>query len=130
MYLTGLLQLLNRLPPFRQLLENGSETPLALLQAARPFITAGLRNERASTVMLLTARSEMVQQIVTQLQLWLPAQDEGGPAILTFPEADALPYERIGWSSATRQQRITALAALQSRSVTPPIVVASARALM
>lgn len=130
MHLTGLLELLNRLPPFRQLLEQGSETPLALLQSARPYITAGLHRARGSAILLLTARSEMVQQIVTQLGLWLPAPEEGGPAILSFPEADALPYERIGWSSATRQQRLTALAALQSRNNTQPVVVASARALM
>ncbi len=130
MHLTGLLELLNKLPPFRQLLANGSDTPLALLQSARPYITAGMRITRGDALLLLTARSEMVQQIVTQLALWLPSPDEGGPPILTFPEADALPYERIGWSSATRQQRLTALSALQSRNVTPPIVVASARALM
>ena len=130
MHLTGLLELLDRLPPFRQLLEQGSETPLALLHAARPYVTAGLRKARGNTIVLLTARSEMVQQIVSQLELWLPAPEEGGPTLLPFAEADALPYERIGWSGATRQQRLTALSALQSRSATPPIVVASARALM
>ena len=130
MHLTGLLELLTKLPPFRHLLENGSDAPLALLQSARPYITAGLRKERGNALILLTARSEMVQQIVAQLALWLPTPEEGGPPVLTFPEADALPYERIGWSSATRQQRLTALSALQSRNVTPPIVVASARALM
>ena len=62
--------------------------------------------------------------------MWLPPPEEGGPPILLFAEADALPYERIGWSSATRQQRLTALSALQSRTTSPPIVVASARALM
>ncbi|MCC6458281.1 MAG: transcription-repair coupling factor [Caldilineaceae bacterium] len=130
MHLTGLLELLNRLPPFRHLLENGSETPLALLQAARPYMTAGLYNARGNALLLLTARSEMVQQIVSQLALWLPEPEAGGPSILPFPEADALPYERIGWSSATRQQRLTALSALQSRTNAPPIVVASTRALM
>lgn len=130
MHLTGLLELLNRLPPFRQLLEQGSDTPLALLHSARPYVTAGLRQAQGNAIILLTARSEMVQQIVSQLELWLPSPAEGGPSLLPFAEADALPYERIGWSSATRQQRLTALSALQSRSVAPPIVVASARALM
>lgn len=130
MHLSGLLELLNRLPAFRQLLENGSSTPLALLQSARPYITAGLRNTRGNAVILVTARSEMVQQIITQLEIWLPSVGEGGPPLLNFAEPDALPYERIGWSSAARQQRLTALAALQSRNATPPIVVTSARALM
>lgn len=130
MHLNGLLELLNALPAFRDLLAVGSDKPLALLQAARPYVTAGIRHGRGSAVILLTARSEMVQQISTQLELWLPPVEEGGPPILPFAEADALPFERIGWSSATRQQRLTALSALQSRSGTSPIVVASARALM
>jgi transcription-repair coupling factor (superfamily II helicase) len=130
MHLTGLLELLNKLPPFRHLLEKGSDAPLALLHSARPYITAGLRNARGNAIILITARSEMVQQLVTQLELWLPEAEAGGPPILPFAEADALPYERIGWSSATRQQRLTALSTLQSRSATPPIVVTSARALM
>ena len=125
-----MVDLLPRLPAYRQLLDQGSDSPLALLQAARPFVAAGLRQARNRAVVLLTARSEMAQQLAVQLATWLPSRDEGGPAILTFAEPDALPYERIGWSSATRQQRLTALAALQSRVQTPPIVIASARALM
>ena len=130
MQLTGLLDLLSALPAFRQLLEQGSATPLALLHSARPYVTAGIRAARGNAVLLLTARSEMVQQVVTQLELWLPSVEQGGPPILAFAEADALPYERIAWSSATRQQRLTALSALQSRNIVPPIVVASARAVM
>src|SRR3954469_3127341 len=130
MHLTGLLELHNRLPPFRQLLESGSETPLALLQSARPYVAAGISQARPNGMILLTARGEMVQQIITQLELWLPSSEEGGPLLLPFAEADALPYERIGWSNATRQQRLTALSVLQSRTSAPPIVVTSARALM
>ncbi len=103
---------------------------MALLQAARPFVVAGLRQARPALVVLLTARSEMAQQLASQLATWLPAPEEGGPAVLSFAEPDALPYERIGWSNATRQQRLTTLAALQSRVQTPPVVIASARALM
>lgn len=130
MNLTGLVETLQRLPPFRRLLEAGSDESLALLQAARPFVAAGLYRARPKPLVLLTARQEMAQQIITQLALWLPPVEEGGPPILNFAEPDALPYERIAWSSATRQQRLTALAALQSRSGPPPIVVAGARALM
>ncbi len=130
MHLPGLVELLNQLPAFRHLVENGSEIPLALLQSARPYVAAGLRDARGGALLLLTARSEMVQQIVGQLGMWLPSPDEGGPTILPFPEADALPFERISWSAATRQQRLTALSALQSKNSVPPIVVASARAVM
>ncbi len=130
MNLNGLVACLPRVPAFRRLVEEGSETPLALLQAARPFVAAGLRQARPGPLLLLTARAEMAQQWVELLTMWLPPVEEGGPPVLRFAEPDALPYERIHWSAATRQQRLTALAALQSRSGTPPVVVASARALM
>ena len=130
MHLNGLLACLPKVPAFRRLVEEGSETPLALLQAARPFVAAGLRQARPGPLLLLTARSEMAQQWVDLLSVWLPPVEEGGPPVLRFAEPDALPYERIHWSAATRQQRLTALAALQSRSGPPPVVVASARALM
>jgi hypothetical protein len=48
------------------------------------------------------------------LELWLPPQEEGAPPVYHFAEPDALPYERIPWSSATRQKRLTALTALQN----------------
>uniref|UniRef100_A0A540VK97 Transcription-repair-coupling factor n=1 Tax=Litorilinea aerophila TaxID=1204385 RepID=A0A540VK97_9CHLR len=131
MKLTGLLTLLGQMPAFRQLLEEGDTQPQALLQAARPFVVAGLAVHRPRAVVFLTARGEMAQQLLVQLESWLPPVEEGGPSLHLFAEPDALPYERIAWSSATRQQRLTALAALQSRAAGPrPIVVASARALM
>ncbi len=135
MHLSGLLDLLARLPAFRDWLATlnappAEPTPQALLAAARPFVVAGVRMQRAAPIVLITARSEMAQQLCEQLELWLPPQAEGGPPVYHFAEPDALPYERIPWSSATRQKRLTALAALQNRSAPPPIVVASARALM
>lgn len=134
MVLSGLLDLLPGLPAFRawmQTLETPSaeSTPQALLAAARPFVAAGARMQRNAPLVLLTARSEMAQQIGDQLALWLPPTEEGGPPIYLFAEPDALPYERISWSSATRQRRLTALAALQSQRATPPVIVVSARAL-
>jgi len=135
MHLAGLLELLPGLPAFRNWLAMldappAEPTPQSLLAAARPFVVAGTRMHRATPIVLITARSEMAQQICEQLELWLPSQEAGGPPIYHFAEPDALPYERIAWSSATRQKRLTALAALQNRSASPPIIVASARALM
>ncbi|HXF61415.1 MAG TPA: transcription-repair coupling factor [Caldilineaceae bacterium] len=131
MNLSGLLTLLHDLPPFRRLLEEGGRAPLSLLQAARPYVTAGLKQAQGRALVLLISRSELAQQVITQLEQWLPSPAAGGPPLLHFAEPDALPYERIHWSSATRQQRLTALAALQSRREGPaPLVVASARALM
>ena len=129
--LTRLLDTLERLPAFQDLLSTLDSQPHGMLQAARPYITAGLSCHRSGPVVLLAGRSELAREYVAQLEQWLPPADEGGPPVLLFTEPDALPGERIHWTSATRQQRITSLAALQIRSESAaPIVVASARALM
>ena len=135
MNLAGLLPLLDGLPAFVECLTSLGEptaelTSQALLPAARPFVVAGLKQRRPGPLVLVTARSEMAQQLVDQLEAWLPPVDEGGPPVYLFADPDALPYERITWSSTTRQRRLTALAALQSRSGSAPLIVASARALM
>jgi transcription-repair coupling factor (superfamily II helicase) len=135
MNLAGLLPLLDGLPAFVDCLASldrstGGSTPQALLPAARPFVVAGLKQRRPGPLVLVTARSEMAQQLVDQLEAWLPPPDEGGPPVYLFADPDALPYERIAWSSTTRQRRLTALAALQSRTGPAPLVVASARALL
>ncbi len=141
MLLTGLLDLLTRSPAYADLLaaldtpeQRAALPPQALLGAARPFVAAGLRRHRPGALLFLTARSEMAQQLLDQLAHFLSPVEEGGPPLYHFADPDALPYERIPWSSATRQRRLTALAALQSRTGPPsgaaPVVVASARALM
>lgn len=130
MNLSGLLKLLRRLPAYQELLATSASTPQALLQSARSFVAAGLKTEREGALIFVTARSEMAQQITTQLESWLPPVEEGGPPILLFAEPDALPYERIAWSGFTRQLRLTALASLQSRIGKAPVIVTSARALM
>ncbi|MFN8441896.1 MAG: transcription-repair coupling factor [Caldilineaceae bacterium] len=139
MNLSGLLDILPAVPAFRDLVaqitahRSGTPTPLeaqALLTAARPFVVAGLKKQLPGPLVLLTSRSEMAQQLVDQLLDWLPPQDEGGPPVLQFADPDALPYERISWSSTTRQRRLTALSALQSKIGPAPVVVASARSLL
>lgn len=130
MHLSGLLDLFKQLPAYRELLDARPQEPQALLTAARSALTAALRLHGDGPVILLTARSEVAVQLVAQIESWLPQPEEGGPPVYLFAEPDALPYERIPWSGATRQRRLTALAALQSRQGVAPIVVASARALM
>ncbi len=135
MNLTGLLELLKSLPAYAELLTwarqpSASLPPQSLLQAARPYVIAGLKMHTPGPVIVLTARSEMALQLAEQLRVWLPPKDEGGPPVYHFADPDALPFERIHWSSATRQRRLTALAALQSRGDRRAIVIASARSLM
>ncbi len=131
MNLSALRGLLNRLPAYTKLLSDSEPAPQAIFQAARPFVAAALKQQRSGPLVYITARSETAQQVATELETWLVPPESGGPRIHIFAEPDALPYERISWSSATRQQRLTALSALQSRSAGPsPVIVASARALM
>lgn len=130
MNLSGLVKILQQLPAYRALVTQMDSTPQSLLAAARPLVVAGLKQERPGSLILVTARSEMAQQLATQLETWLPPVEEGGPPVFVFAEPDALPYERIAWSGYTRQQRLTAMAALQSRTGVRPVVIASARALM
>jgi transcription-repair coupling factor (superfamily II helicase) len=130
MNLSGLTKMLQQMPAYRELVTQMDSTPQALLAAARPLVAAGLKNDRPGALVLLTARSEMAQQLATQLETWLPPVTEGGPPVYVFAEPDALPYERIPWSGYTRQQRLTALSALQSRIGVRPVVITSARALM
>jgi transcription-repair coupling factor (superfamily II helicase) len=136
MKLYGLVDLLPQVPAFSEWLaqlKGGQETdPQSVLQAARAYLTAGLAAHWQGPLVLVTARSEMAQQLVDQLLTWLPPLDRGGAPVYHFADPDALPYERISWSGATRQRRLTTLAALQRArgEAAPPIVVVSARALM
>ncbi|MBX3010143.1 MAG: transcription-repair coupling factor [Caldilineaceae bacterium] len=130
MNLSGIVKALQQVPAYRDFVGTLDSTPQALLSSARPVVAAGLKQDRPGALLFLTARSEMAQQLATQVETWLPPVEEGGPPVYVFAEPDALPYERIAWSGYTRQQRLTALAALQSRTGVKPIVIASARALM
>ncbi|MFN2204084.1 MAG: transcription-repair coupling factor [Caldilineaceae bacterium] len=129
--LSHLVESLNRLPSFRRLLVTPDSTAHGVLQSARPFVTAGLHRFGSGPVLLLAGRGELAREYVDQLEQWLPPIEDGGPPLRLFAEPDSLPGERIHWSSNTRQQRLTALAELQSRNQpVPPIVVASVRAVM
>lgn len=147
MNLSGLLPLIDQLPAYQQLLDNlrilveNAEarlpvTPndtdqvqgLDVISPARPYLLAALYRELRHPIVLLTARAERVSYWTEQLRIWT-----GSDTILTFPEPDALPYERVPWSRETVADRLSALTALvqwKPGSGAPPLIVASARALM
>ncbi len=146
MNLAGLLPLVQGTPAYRHLEdvlkeaapEGGTSVPggevLGVIQAARPYLVAALFQQLRRPIVLLTARAERVGYWTDQLRVWT-----GSDAILPFPEPDPLPYERVPWTRETVTDRLTALAALlRSRREhgeadalpQPPLVVASARALM
>ena len=86
MHLTGLLDYLKHLPAYRGLLAATPDAPQALLPSARPFVAAGLRAHTGKAVVLVTARSEMANQMAAELESWLPPPDEGGPPVMFFAE--------------------------------------------
>jgi transcription-repair coupling factor (superfamily II helicase) len=144
--LAGLLPLLQSAPAYRRLIASmGEEAPeatasirsievLGVIQPARPYLVAALYQQLSRPVILLTARAERVGYWVDQLRVWT-----GSDAILPFPEPDPLPYERVPWTRETVIDRLTALTSLLTWKgghaeadppSEPPLIVASARALM
>ena len=132
MNLSGLLPILQQHPAFRTIVDASSDHPQALAHAAHPYVIAALAAQADGPIIVLTGRAEVAHQLAERLESWLMPVEDGGPPVFLFAEPDALPFERISWSGSTRQQRLTVLAALQSRNTKarPPIVIASARALM
>jgi len=140
MNLSGLLSLVEDIPSYRELIEglrarDTAQPPppypltLGLLSAARPYLIAALQRNLDRPLVVVTARPEQANQLHSQLRLW-SARPE---SVLLFPEPNALPYEHIAWNIETIQQRIRVLATLlqvERQSTLPPIIVASARALM
>jgi transcription-repair coupling factor (superfamily II helicase) len=130
MNLSGLLALANRIPAYQQLLEalrsEGVErlSPLQLLNAARPYLLAALHADLRQPLVVVVARTDQARQVFLQLRDWSATPER----ILLFQEPDALPYERIPWTGDTVRRRITTLATLTDPD--PPLIVASARALM
>ncbi len=154
MNLTGLLPLIQGEPAYSRLveaIERGEtqelgdwEQGVGVISPARPYVVAALYRQLGRPILLLTTQSPRVAYWIDQLAIW-----SGSDAILPFPEPDALPYERVPWSRETIGDRLSALTALvawkgsslgdrdeekarerQGGSSHPPLLVASARALM
>ena len=134
MKLSGLLSFIDQVPAYRQLVEaiEGGRLDALLdggvgaILPARPYLAAALYRRLNLPMLLLTTRTERVGQWAEQLRIWTTSQ-----SIYTFPEPDALPYERVPWSRETVSDRLTALTALMQREAEEaPLVVSSVRALM
>ncbi|RME89833.1 MAG: transcription-repair coupling factor, partial [Anaerolineae bacterium] len=83
-------------------------------------------------ILLLTDRSDRALSLHDELAFWLPES----PRYL-FPEPNPLFYEQAAWGAVTRRDRVRALTALATYHLPfveppamPPVIVASARALM
>ncbi|MCS6842911.1 MAG: transcription-repair coupling factor [Caldilineales bacterium] len=124
------------MPAYQQLRDElragkGDRLPLAVYEAARPYLMARLAEDLGGVVVVLAGRSERARQLYDELAAWLPLR-EGRSQLHLLADPDSLPYERIPWSRETRQARLSALAAVAQGAASdrPLIVVASARSLM
>jgi transcription-repair coupling factor (superfamily II helicase) len=134
MQLTGLLDLLRSSATYASLLHDlktGRPLPdLGVLRAARPYLLAALAQDWPGPVLYITGRIDRAYNVSEQLPVWV-----GERPVYRFAEPTALFYERAPWVENVIRGRIAALVALvppdeSVRPAAPPIVVASARAIM
>ena len=130
-----LLDKIRALPQYQQLLKQiqaSEEFPgLGLLRASRLPILAALHQDLNPPILLVTDRADHALSLFDELGFWVKS-----PRYL-FAEPNPLFYEQAAWSVTTRRERLQALTALSAyhlpfidKPETPPIIIASARALM
>jgi transcription-repair coupling factor (superfamily II helicase) len=105
---------------------------LGLPRAARLPVLAAIHEELGQAILFLTDRADRALEFADELGFWLP----DAPRYL-FPEPNPLFYEEAAWGATSRRERIQALTALAGyhlpfgkKPEIPPVIVASARALM
>ncbi len=133
MHLHGLIAPLRESAAFCHLIDQimaGCAIPdQHILRAARPFVVAAIAHTAQRPVVVLSGVVERAYTLTEQLPVWLP-----DVPTLRFAEPSALFYDRSAWASNSIRSRLSALSALMppigAERGTPPIVVASAHALM
>src|SRR5512134_48667 len=124
MDLTGITKTLAQSPSFVRLRDAlaADRTTAGVADAARaPAIAAAVLGTDAP-VLVLTSKEARGDRLADELAAWL---GDTVP-ILTFPERDALPYERLAPGTDTLRDRLQVLAALRERR--PAVIVACALA--
>ncbi|MCL4528772.1 MAG: transcription-repair coupling factor [Chloroflexi bacterium] len=130
-----LLDKIRSLPQYQQLLkqiQTGKEqSGLGLPRAARLPVLAALHADVNRSVLLVTDRADHALSLFDELGFWVRS-----PRYL-LSEPNPLFYEQAAWGVTARRERLQALNALAAyhlpfieKPETPPIIVASARALM
>jgi transcription-repair coupling factor (superfamily II helicase) len=131
-----LLNQIRSLPAYQYLLadlNSGKSLPgLALPRAARLPVLTALHADLGQPVILVTDRADHALALDDELTFWSPDTPR-----YIFSEPTPLFYEDSGWGTTTRRERLQALTALAAyhlpfakKPSSPPIVIASARALM
>jgi transcription-repair coupling factor (superfamily II helicase) len=118
---------------FLKQVQDGLPLPgLGLPRAARLPLLAALHGDLNRPLVLLTDRADHALALHDELGFWLPAASR-----YLFSEPNPLFYEAAAWGNTTRRERLQALTALAAyhlpfaeKPTTPPVIVASARAVM
>ncbi|MFC2009575.1 transcription-repair coupling factor [Chloroflexota bacterium] len=127
--LSGLIPLIGEMPAYQNLLqeigEKEGEQRVALINAAKPYLTVALYKELFLPVIIIVPTPEEARRLYEQLLIWCGNQ---APVIL-FPEPDALPYEHLTPDPYIEQQRLQALYILKDIGTEAPLIVSSATAM-
>jgi len=132
--LSPLLSLIQEMPVYRHLVRELStaegEHKATILDTAKPYLIAALYKELNLPLMVVTGQPESARKLHEQLRVWCSPATE----LHRLPELDFLPYDNAQPSAVSYQmmERLRALAtlALYEESDKPPVVVASALAIM
>ncbi len=128
-----LLDKIRGLSQYQTLLANlAKPSPLGLPRSARLPVLASLHADINQPILLVTDRADHALALFDELAFWLPE----APRYL-FAEPNPLFYEQAAWGASTRRERLQTLTALANyhlpftnRPPVPPVIVASARAIM
>jgi transcription-repair coupling factor (superfamily II helicase) len=131
--LVRLLKLIEEMPAYldvREGLERGDSRTAVVLDSARPYLIAALYESLRTPVLLVTAQPGNAKRLYEQLTNWCDSAQ-----ISIFPEADALPYERLVADTTTDIDRVRVLTSLagydpDAAGEKAPLVVTSAPAVM
>ncbi|MHB9092090.1 MAG: transcription-repair coupling factor family protein, partial [Chloroflexota bacterium] len=133
MDLAGLLPLLKDISAYRTLRGRvptgaATENGVAVPDAAKPFVLAGLQHDLPGALLVLTAEVHHARGLHAQIVAWSGHPDR----VLLFPGYHGLFYERVAADPSISQQRLTALAALADAGKERPLtmVVADVRSAM
>ena len=130
MKLVKLLDLAGEMTAYRRIaegLEQEDGVNRALLpDVARPYVIAALHKKLELPLMLLTARPETAKKLQEQISSWSDFE------VRLLPEPAVLPYQRIASDDSVAQQRLKLLSLLANYNTAarPPLLIASAAALM
>ncbi len=130
MNVSGLLSLVEKLPAYRGLVadlqQNRRVAPVGLLRAARPALLAALARDLDRPLLVVVGQVERAAALTESLHTWSPTPGR----FLRLPEPLPHFYERAPWSREAISGRLRVLTALADETTPPPIILASARALM